>query len=159
MKDTSDLTGETARSGFKIHPPLFAAALLIGTLILHSLFESTTVPGHTVLGLLLVAAGVGICVFAAALFQARDTTKNPYGEPSRFVIERPYTFTRNPMYLGITIVLFGFAIFFASIVMMLAPIGFFIVLDQMVIPGEEAAMERTFGQQYVDYKARVRRWL
>lgn len=159
MSDTSDLTGAPAGGGFKIHPPLLAAALLVGTLVLHSLFESSSVPGHAVVGLLLVAAGIGVSFFAAALFQARDTTKNPYGEPARFVVERPYTFTRNPMYLGITAALLGFAIFFGSIVMMLAPVAFFIALDQMVIPNEEAAMERLFGQQYLDYKARVRRWL
>jgi len=55
--------------------------------------------------------------------------------------------------------LLGFAIFFNSAVMMLAPIGFFVALDQLVIPNEEAAMERLFGSQYLDYKARVRRWL
>jgi protein-S-isoprenylcysteine O-methyltransferase Ste14 len=75
------------------------------------------------------------------------------------VVERPYTLTRNPMYLGITLALLGFAIFFSSVVMMLAPIGFFVALDQLVIPNEEAAMERLFGSQYLDYKARVRRWL
>lgn len=158
MNDTSDLTTES-RGGLKIHPPLFAAVLLAGTLILHALFEHGEVAAHQLLGLLLVAGGVGVCFFAAALFQARDTTKNPYGEPSRFVVERPYTLTRNPMYLGITLALLGFAIFFSSVVMMLAPIGFFVALDQLVIPNEEAAMERLFGSQYLDYKARVRRWL
>ena len=158
MNDTSDLTSES-HGGLKIHPPLFAGVLLAGTLILHALFEHGDVAPHQLLGLLLVAGGIGICFFAAALFQARDTTKNPYGEPSRFVVERPYTLTRNPMYLGITLALLGFAIFFNSAVMMLAPIGFFVALDQLVIPNEEAAMERLFGSQYLDYKARVRRWL
>ncbi|HKF28715.1 MAG TPA: methyltransferase, partial [Candidatus Binataceae bacterium] len=102
--------------------------LLAGTLILHALFEHGDVAPHQLLGLLLVAGGIGLSFFAAALFQARDTTKNPYGEPSRFVVERPYTLTRNPMYLGITLALLGFAIFFNSAVMMLAPIGFFVAL-------------------------------
>jgi len=156
--NTSDLTTEP-RGGLKIHPPLLAGALLAGTLILHALFERGNVAAHEVLGLLLVAGGIGLTFFAAALFQARDTTKNPYGEPSRFVVERPYTLTRNPMYLGITMALLGFAIFFSSVVMMLAPLGFFVALDQLVIPNEEAAMERLFGPPYLDYKARVRRWL
>ncbi len=158
MSETSE-TLNAAPGGYRIHPPLLAAGLLIGTLILHSLFERGDTQAHGVLGLLLVAGGIGLSFFAAALFQARSTTKNPYGEPSQFVIEMPYTFTRNPMYLGLTVALLGFAIFFGSIVMILAPIGFFLVLDRMVIPNEEAALGRIFGQQYLDYKARVRRWL
>ena len=164
MEETSQ-TAETsppvdkAPGGYKIHPPMLAFGLLIGTLVLHSLFEEGDAEAHQVLGMLLVASGVGISFYAAALFQARATTKNPYGDPSQFVVEMPYTFTRNPMYLGMVIALLGFAIFFASLVMLLAPIGMFIVLDRMIIPNEEATLERTFGQQYLDYKARVRRWL
>jgi protein-S-isoprenylcysteine O-methyltransferase Ste14 len=158
MNETQQ-TVNASPGGLKIHPPLLAAVLLVGTLILHALFETSEVEGHEVLGLLLVAGGIGVSFFAAALFQARATTKNPYGEPAQFVVEMPYTFTRNPMYLGLATALLGFAIFFGSIVMLLAPIGFFIVLDRVVIPNEEASMERMFGQQYLDYKTRVRRWL
>jgi len=156
--DTSEIAGNTP-SGYRIHPPMLAGGLLVGTLILHSLFEYGDARPHQVFGLLLTAGGVGVCFFAAAIFQARDTTKNPYGEPSQFVVERPYTFTRNPMYVGLVTALLGFAIFFGSIVMLLAPIALFVWLDRMVIPGEEGTMERMFGQRYVDYKTRVRRWL
>lgn len=144
----------------KIHPPLIAAALLAATLILHfALPEDRSVGWHHVIGLLLVAGGTGICFFAAAIFQARKTTKDPYGEPTEFVVQMPYTFTRNPMYLGLTIALAGFAIFFGSIVMLLAPAAFVVVIDRLIIPREEETMERLFGQQYSDYQNRVRRWL
>jgi protein-S-isoprenylcysteine O-methyltransferase Ste14 len=102
---------------------------------------------------------VGVMCFAAAIFRARDTTKNPYGEPSAFVVLPPYTWTRNPMYLGLATTLFGLAIFFGSIVMLLAPVVFFAVIDRMVIPREEETMERLFGQDYRDYSYRVRRWI
>src|SRR5256885_4329093 len=114
----------------KIPPPFLAIGLLIVTLILHSLFESGDVAGHEVLGMLLIAAGVGTSFYARAIFQALSTTANPYGEPSQFVAEMPYTFTRNPMYLGLTMALLGFAIFFGSLVMILAPIGFFAAIDR-----------------------------
>jgi len=80
-------------------------------------------------------------------------------EATSLVTSAPYTFTRNPMYLGLTIVLFGFAVFFGSIVMLLAPIAFVVIIDRMVIPREEANMERLFGPTYVEYKLRVRRWI
>ena len=160
MESTEPKYGNSSLMNTKIHPPLLAAALILVTLILHFVLpEERLVGWHHVIGLLLVALGVGLSSFAAAIFQARETTKNPYGEPDTFVVQPPYTWTRNPMYLGITTALLGLAIFFGSIVMLLAPIAFFIVIDRMVIPREEETMERLFGQQYVDYKNRVRRWI
>ena len=63
------------------------------------------------------------------------------------------------MYLGLVTTLLGFAVFFGSIVMLVAPVVFFTVIDRMVIPREEETMERRFGQDYRDYIFRVRRWL
>ncbi len=149
-----------ASDAMRIHPPLLALALAAVTLVLHFMLpEPREVEWHEVIGLLLFAGGVGISFFAAAIFQARETTKNPYGEPTAFVAQMPYTFTRNPMYLGLTTALLGMAVFFGSAVMLLAPAGFFAVIDRMVIPREEATLQRVFGQQYDDYKGRVRRWL
>jgi protein-S-isoprenylcysteine O-methyltransferase Ste14 len=146
--------------GLPIPPPLLTLLFLAGGLILHSFSHAPrAIFAHHILGLLLVAGGVLIAAYAAALFQARKTGLDPHGEATAFVIETPYTFTRNPMYLGQVLVLFGFAVFFASIAMLLAPIAFFVVIDRMVIPLEEYNLERIFGAQYVDYKTRVRRWL
>jgi protein-S-isoprenylcysteine O-methyltransferase Ste14 len=160
MESTEPKYANSALMNTKIHPPLLAVALILITLILHFVLpEESLVGWHHVIGLLLVAIGAGLSSFAAAIFQARDTTRNPYGDPATFVVQAPYTWTRNPMYLGITTALFGLAIFFGSIVMLLAPIAFFIVIDRMVIPREEETMERLFSQQYVDYKNQVRRWV
>lgn len=151
---------QAAPGGIRLFPPLVALLCLAGALGLHAIMpEPRTVYAHHVLGLIIVAGGTGLCFFAAAIFNARDTTKNPYGQPSEFVNIAPYTFTRNPMYLGLTIVLFGLAIFFRAPEMILAPIAFFVAIDRMVIPQEEATMERTFGAPYLEYKTRVRRWL
>src|SRR5467141_4181309 len=156
MESTEPKYANSALMNTKIHPPLLAAALLLVTLILHFVLpEERSVAWHHVIGLLLVAAGSGLSAFAAAIFQARDTTRKPWGEPGTFVVQPPYTWTRNPMYLGVTTALLGLAVFFDSIVMLLAPIAFFIVIDRMVIPREEETMERLFGEQYVDYKNRV----
>jgi protein-S-isoprenylcysteine O-methyltransferase Ste14 len=144
----------------KIHPPILAGALLLVTLALHFMLPEQRVVGlEQVIGLLFVVFGVGMSCFAAAIFQARETTKNPYGEPTAFVVQSPYTWTRNPMYLGLTTALFGLALFFSSIVMLAGPAVFFAVIDRIVIPREEETMERLFGKDYLDYTNRVRRWL
>jgi protein-S-isoprenylcysteine O-methyltransferase Ste14 len=145
---------------FRIYPPVLAGGLLLGAFLLHLLGgHHRIVHPHQLLGLLLVAAGVGLSSYAAALFGGRKTTKNPYGHPGAFVTDAPYTFTRNPMYVGLAAILFGFAVFFGSPAMLIAPLLFFLVIDRMLIPEEEENMERIFGEQYLDYKRRVRRWL
>jgi len=147
-------------NGLPIPPPILALLLLLGGLILHSFSHAPRmVFAHHVLGLLIIVGGVLIAAYAAALFQARKTGLDPRGEATAFVAEMPYTFTRNPMYLGTILALFGFAVFFASIAMLLAPIAYFVIIDRMVIPLEEQNMERLFGAAYTDYQSRVRRWL
>jgi protein-S-isoprenylcysteine O-methyltransferase Ste14 len=149
------------RSRVHTPPPLLAAGLLVIGLLLHLIggHPRPALPFRELCGLLLVAAGWGLSSYAAALFAARETTKNPYGEPTTFVVAPPYTITRNPMYVGLTTILFGFAIFFGSLAMLLAPLVLVAVIHLMVIPQEEATMERLYGQQYRDYTKRVSRWL
>jgi protein-S-isoprenylcysteine O-methyltransferase Ste14 len=161
MNSTEPQTSSTTTlTAMKIHPPLLACALLLITLALHFMLpEERTVGWEQFIGLLFVAVGAGLSSFAAAIFQARETTRKPWGEPTAFVAQPPYTWTRNPMYLGLAAALFGLAIFFGSIVMLLAPAVFFAVIDRMVIPREEETMERLFGQEYRDYTYRVRRWI
>src|ERR1039457_3263981 len=155
MNSTEPQSTSTVPSTTKIYPPLLA-----GTLVLHIILpEERTVGWYQLIGLLVVAAGAGLSCFAAAIFQARGTTRNPYGEPTALVALAPYTWTRNPMYLGLAAALMGLAIFFSSIAMLLAPAVFFAVIDRMVIPREEETLERLFGNDYVDYKNRVRRWI
>jgi protein-S-isoprenylcysteine O-methyltransferase Ste14 len=160
MNPTQSQSPGTTLTGIKIHPPLLAVALLLATLVLHFVLPEERAAGwYQVIGLLVVAVGVGLSSFAAAIFQARETTRNPYGAPTAFIAQAPYTWTRNPMYLGLATTLMGLAIFFSSIAMLLAPAVFFAVIDRMVIPREEETMERLFGQDYLAYKNRVRRWI
>jgi len=160
MNSTEPQAPSATLTTMKIHPPLLAGALVLVTLSLHFMLpEERTVGWEQFIGLLFVAVGAGLSSFAAAIFQARETTRKPWGEPTAFVALPPYTWTRNPMYLGLVTTLFGLAIFFGSIVMLLAPAVFFAVIDRMVIPREEETMERLFGQEYRDYTYRVRRWI
>lgn len=164
MDETSPRSGDHDQS-IRIHPPALAGILLLAGLIIHLLgshhhfHHHGGAHFHQLAGLLIVAAGVGLSSYAAAIFAARDTTRDPYGQPAALVTIAPFTFTRNPMYLGLTIVLLGFAIFFFSPAMLLAPLVFFLVIDRVIIPREEQALERSFAGPYQDYQTRVRRWL
>ena len=130
MNSIEPQASSTPLTTMKIHPPLLAGVLVLVTLALHFMLpEERTVGWEQVIGLLFVAVGAGLSSFAAAIFQARETTRNPYGEPTKFVVQAPYTWTRNPMYLGLATTLLGLAIFFGSIAILLLAAPVFIQLS------------------------------
>jgi protein-S-isoprenylcysteine O-methyltransferase Ste14 len=71
----------------------------------------------------------------------------------------PYRFTRNPIYLGMVLGLIGLAIAFNSLWLLVTLVPFALVIRYAVITREEAYLERKFGEVYLAYKSRVRRWL
>jgi protein-S-isoprenylcysteine O-methyltransferase Ste14 len=70
-----------------------------------------------------------------------------------------YRLTRNPMYLGFLVVLLGWAIFLSKLVALLPLPAFIFYMNRFQIQPEEKALAARFGQTFIAYKARVRRWL
>jgi len=95
------------------------------------------------------------------LFFKKRTTINPL-KPSNtqgLVTTRLYHYTRNPMYVGLLVILIGFGIWLGSIAPFLALPLFYWLITNMQIKPEEVILEEKFGQEYLEYKKRVRRWL
>ncbi|CAM3586156.1 hypothetical protein VA7868_04308 [Vibrio aerogenes CECT 7868] len=93
-------------------------------------------------------------------FRAK-TTINPL-QPERasaFVCEGVYKVSRNPMYLGLCILLVGFAYWQENLVGFVFVPGFVIYMNHFQIRPEEQALKTLFGEEYLIYKAQVRRWL
>jgi protein-S-isoprenylcysteine O-methyltransferase Ste14 len=112
-----------------------------------------------VLGAVLVFLGFGLVLGTAQLFQRFATTIRP-GEPSTsLIIVGPYRFTRNPIYLGMAVVLTGLALLLGSALPLVVVPVFVLVLDALVIRLEEAMLISEFGDTYRSYIQRVRRWL
>lgn len=106
-------------------------------------------------------AGVLITVKAVGIFSNNQTTINPI-EPekvSALVTDGLYRYSRNPMYSGLLLVVIGFAIFLQNLSSILGVVLFIFTMTQFQIKPEERVMSDKFGQNYKDYKARVRRWL
>ncbi len=111
------------------------------------------------LGWTLVGAGTALTAASMTLFARARTTIIPVGRAGSLVTRGPYRFTRNPMYLALTLLDLGFAALFryggAPLILPL-PIA---ILDRLMIPFEERRLREVFGQTYADYCARVRRWV
>lgn len=109
----------------------------------------------------LALAGLALDLTSVAAFVRERTTVNPL-RPTRttaLVIAGAYRFTRNPMYLGMALLLAGWAVLLGSWVSVAAPVVFVAFITRFQIVPEERAMAARFGQDYRAYCQRVRRWL
>ena len=141
-------------------PAFYAVAFVAGILIDRALPWR---PGWSQplpwVGWLLLAIGVVLAPGSASLFGIRRTTLNPAGQPSRLVTQGTFRLSRNPMYLGLAVAYVGLALVFRQawpFVTLTAPLA---LLNFLVIPFEEARMRDTFGDEYIAYCKRVRRWV
>ncbi|HQZ41047.1 MAG TPA: isoprenylcysteine carboxylmethyltransferase family protein [Vicinamibacterales bacterium] len=147
-----------------IPPPLLFAATLGGGLFLSHRFPVAHVTTQVAtllrwVGAAAVVAGVGHILSSIALFVRSRTTVVPHRSSSRLVTRGAYRWTRNPMYVGLTLVYLGIAAVTTSgWMLVLLPLPL-LVLQTRVIPMEERQLEAAFGGAYRDYQARVRRWL
>lgn len=113
------------------------------------------------LGLVLAMAGILIDLLAVIQFRKEGTTINPLRpDDSVKVLENGlYKISRNPMYLGMLLILGGFAVWLGSLSPLIClPVFVFIITTQQILP-EEETLRYKFGQDYLDYMHRVRRWI
>ncbi|MDP2636578.1 MAG: methyltransferase family protein [Pseudoalteromonas sp.] len=110
---------------------------------------------------ILVCLGVIFCIAGVVSFRLAKTTVNPTNpeQASELVTAGVYKISRNPMYVGFAFILLGWGVWLASIWAVLSIIGFVAYLTWFQIMPEERALTEVFGQSYIDYKAKVRRWL
>jgi protein-S-isoprenylcysteine O-methyltransferase Ste14 len=96
----------------------------------------------------------------AIVTMTRAGSNVPTNLPTTTIVESgPYRFTRNPIYLGMFLVLTGLAIAFDNLWLLVMLLPFALVIRYGVVAREEAYLERKFGDVYLDYRSRVRRWL
>jgi protein-S-isoprenylcysteine O-methyltransferase Ste14 len=118
-------------------------------------------PGRGLLAATLGGAGAAMIVSAAASFRRAKTTVNPMKPDSSSLLVRSgvYRLTRNPMYLGLLLLLIGWAVFLSNAVSFLVLPLFIYYMNRFQIEPEEEALSRRFGEEFAAYKSRVRRWI
>ena len=109
----------------------------------------------------LAAIGIAIALGGVMSFRRAKTTVNPLKpETSAALVSTGvYSFTRNPMYLGMVLALFAWAAYLASIWSLAGPLLFAWYITRFQIVPEERVLDRLFGASFAEYKKRVRRWL
>ena len=142
-------------------PPRIAMTLLAVASMLQLALPDTwpaiaTVPlGGGAIGVL----GFGIMLRAWWLFRTHRTAICPTAETTTLITGDVYRLTRNPMYLGVVLMLLGVAIGTGGLPFYIAALTFFLIIEFAFCPYEEAKLEQCYGAEYVAYRQRVRRWL
>ncbi|HEX2803318.1 MAG TPA: isoprenylcysteine carboxylmethyltransferase family protein [Sphingomicrobium sp.] len=158
------MNGQVDSANVRFPPPLIYLGFLVFGIWAGRAFafpdlgmESST---RDLFGWGVIAIGVIVGPLAGAgLFHRLRTAIIPFKPASRLVTSGIYRWTRNPMYLGMALIYAGIAVLFDSLLALVLLIPVLIIIQLYVIAREEAYLERTFGDEYLAYKARVRRWL
>ena len=147
----------------KVPPPLVALLFGVAMWAAARLLPAVHLTGQWRFVFAGVCAGFGVSMALLGFFAFRQakTTVNPVNpeKASSVVTGGVYSYTRNPMYVGLTALLVGWAIWLSTPWVFLGPVALMFYLTRFQIIPEERVMSSKFGRDYDDYRNRVRRWL
>lgn len=144
----------------KIPPPVVLIVTLIGMYVLADFQTSTAFP-RLLLSVVCWSGAIAIAGVALFSFYRAHTTIHPHDpqKTSALVVTGIFRYSRNPMYLSLTLILIGWACLFTSVVVVLPIVCFVTYVTYFQIKPEERILREKFGDEYTAYCRRVRRWL
>jgi len=143
-------------------PWVFVLTYLVGVALeftRHSALSPKAAHQSTIAGAVLFIVGAVIAGWGLVIFRRARTTTVPGRVSAKLVIWGPYRFTRNPMYVGLTLAYLGEAGLMRQIWPVLVLPLMLAYLNWTVIPVEEAKLKEVFPDDYDQYRSRVRRWI
>jgi len=145
----------------KALPPTYFMSSVAATIVLHFICPiHQLITGYIrLLGIPLLGIGLWLNLWADQLFKKHSTTVKPFEASSHLILEGPFKFTRNPMYLGMIVALLGEAVILGSVAAFVVPIAFYPVMNAVFIRREEDDMLAVFGDEFRGYMGKVRRWI
>ena len=155
---------QLSNPGVRFPPPILfvlgiGVAWLVGRVVPLPLVPDTFRPVSLVAGYVAMVLASATITWAMLTFRRADTGIYPNQPATSIVARGPYRFSRNPMYVGLTVLNLGIALVANSMWMIAAlPIVLW-MLTVLVIRREEAYLSSAFGESYAEYRQSVRRWL
>ena len=144
----------------KIPPPIVTLIFIFLIAFSNRIVEPFSSEFQMPLGVAIIICGLAVLILAVRVFKQLETTINPMqpSQASKLAITGPFKFTRNPMYLGMSIMLMGFGLIFGAKLTICLVVLFVLYITFFQIMPEERAMHEKFTD-WEDYSAKVRRWL
>ena len=145
----------------KVLPPTYLLIAIVLMLALHFLlpvYKIVPIPWN-ILGVIPLACGIALNLVADRAFHQAQTTVKPFEESTALITTGVFRITRNPMYLGYVLILVGVALLVRSLTPYAVIPIFAILMDRVFIGVEEQMLEKQFGQAWLEYAQKVRRWV
>jgi len=145
----------------KIPPPIITLICGLGIYFSRPLFPKYSYISIDIIAALFLLLGITTLITAVLSFKRQSTTVNPLQpeKASSLVVSGIFKYSRNPMYLGMALILLGLALMFNVIGGTLFTFLFTIFITKFQIRPEEEVMERLFGEDFLNYKKNVRMWI
>jgi protein-S-isoprenylcysteine O-methyltransferase Ste14 len=145
----------------RIIPPNYFFLAIVTMVLLHFIMPGATVLTipWSFLGVIPLALGIILNLVADGSFKKHKTPVKPLEESTALITNGVFRMTRHPMYLGFVLILLGLAMLMGSLTPYVVVLVFAVFMDIVFMRFEEKKLEETFGETWLDYKARARRWL
>jgi protein-S-isoprenylcysteine O-methyltransferase Ste14 len=144
-----------------ITPPVYLFLSIAIMVLVHFLLPGTKILAFpwNLLGLISLTLGIVLNLVADRSFKNHETTVKPVEESTALITTGAFRLSRHPMYLGFVLVLFGIGLLMGSLMPYVVVLVFAIFMDMVFIRFEEKKLEQTFGEAWLEYKKKVRRWV
>ncbi len=145
----------------KIIPPIYLFSSIAIMVLLHFLLPGAKVLAlpWSLLGVVPLAFGIFINLSADKSFKKNETTVKPLEKSDRLITTEVFRISRHPMYLGFVGILLGIAMLMGSLTPYIVVLVFAIFMDTVFIRHEEKKLEETFGESWLQYRKKTRRWI
>ena len=144
-----------------IPPLIFGVPVIVGALVHLFIWQGDILGGTpgTVLGIALIVGGLALIAWTWKEMRAHGEHPEPGAATKTLVTSGPFKRSRNPIYVGFLLIGAGIAISLSALAMLVAVFFGGAALTVLVIRREEEYLKRKFGEAYVEYASKTRRWL
>ena len=145
----------------KIPPPLLVIILVISNYFSSKKIDLIILPNQNLISFIILLIGVLILITPIFKFIKSNTTIDPirFKKVNKLITTGIYSYSRNPMYLGLLIIVISTSIFYLNIFSTTTPILFYCWINKFQIKREEIFLKEKFGNEFLSYIKKTRRWI
>ena len=150
-----------SKKKLKIPPPILVIILITSIYFSSDKLDSISIPYRTLFSIVILSIGILVIINPVVKFIKSKTTVNPveFKNVEKLVTSGIYKYSRNPMYLGMIMIIISTAVYYLNFFSLLTPFIFYFWINRFQIKREEVFLEEKFGQEYLSYKTKTRRWI
>jgi len=145
----------------RVLPPVYFFISIVAMALLNffgPVFDFARYPWN-LLGLVPLGIGIALNLIADAAFKKAQTTVKPFEISTALITTGVFGISRNPMYLGMVLILIGIAISMGSLSPLIVIVFFTTLMELVFVRTEEKMLEQHFGLAWTEYKSKVRKWI